>query len=289
MVVAEPRAPRARRERSSGALLAYVALAFALSWAWWVPLAVTGRTVRAGQGWPTHLIGLTGPALAAVLVTGVSDGRAGLVTLGRRAIRWRVGLRWWLLVAATFALGGLGLLAGLLEGGEPASLRELGRYSGAPSAARVPLLLVVAAYVIVIGGIGEEFGWRGFLAERLLRRCGRLRTATVVWVVWAAWHAPLFWVVESYRGFAVPTVAGWLVGLWFGSYFLTWLYESSGGSVLIVALWHTAYNLATATEAGSGVPAAVATVLVVGVTVSLLVRSRATGRPTPRKHHPGGR
>lgn len=172
-------------------------------------------------------------------------------------------------------------------GGPPASLRELGLYSGAPAADSGPMRLAMAAYVIVIGGIGEELGWRGFLADRLLRRHGRLRAATVVWVVWAAWHAPLFWIVESYRGLALPTVAGWLVGLWFGSYFLTWLYESSGRSVLIVALWHTAYNLATATEAGSGVPAAVATVLVVGVTASLLVRSRATGRATHRSSHLG--
>ena len=51
-------------------LVTFVVLAYALSWAWWIPMAVHGDVVRAGQGWPTHLIGLAGPAAAAVITTG---------------------------------------------------------------------------------------------------------------------------------------------------------------------------------------------------------------------------
>jgi hypothetical protein len=43
-----------------------------LTWAWWLPLAVAGRTVTQGDGWPTHFPGLLGPALAALLVTVVT-------------------------------------------------------------------------------------------------------------------------------------------------------------------------------------------------------------------------
>lgn len=63
---------------------AYLVLACAASWAWWVPMALTGAVSRPGTGWPTHLPGLLGPALAAVAVTALVDGKPGLADLGRR-------------------------------------------------------------------------------------------------------------------------------------------------------------------------------------------------------------
>lgn len=232
----------------------YIALAFAFSWAWWLPLAAAGQVSRAGQGWPAHLLGLTGPAVAAIVVTGLADGRPGLHDLWRRATRWRIGARWWLIVLLTLALSGIGLLQGWWRN-SPVPLSDLGLYSGAPGVQGAALLLV-AGYVLLVNGYGEELGWRGFLAHHLLARYGRARTATLVWAVWATWHAPLFLVVEGFREFGAFTTVGWLVGLWFGSYLLTWLYQSAGRSILLVAAWHTAYNLSTATEATAGLAAA---------------------------------
>lgn len=267
----------------------YLALSFGFSWAWWVPMAVAGEVSQAGQGWPTHLVGLAGPALAAVAVTAWYDGRPGLLDLWRRATRWRVGASWWLLVVATAALSGLGFLAGWWRG-DAVPMGDLGLYSGAPAAGTLASLLLVLAYVLLVNGFGEELGWRGWLAHHLLPRLGRLRAASVVWLVWAVWHAPLFLVVENFRAFGIGTTLGWLVGLWFGSYFLTWLYQSTGGSVLLVACWHTAYNLTTATEATAGLPAAVASTLVMVVTAVVLLRSRRAGDrvPAPTAGRPQG-
>ena len=85
----------------------FVLLAYALSWAWWIPQAVAGTIVHQGQGWPTHLIGLMGPALAAIVVTGASEGRAGLRDLWSRTTRWRVSWTWYALIAATASLAAL--------------------------------------------------------------------------------------------------------------------------------------------------------------------------------------
>ncbi|WP_201849628.1 CPBP family intramembrane glutamic endopeptidase [Myceligenerans indicum] len=279
----------AARAASPRWLGTYVVLALAFSWAWWIPMAVTGQVSRAGQGWPTHLIGLTGPALAAIVVTALADGGPGLAGLWRRAVRLRVQARWWVLVGATLALSGLGFVVGRLDG-TPVPLGDLTLYSGAPAAQGLTLLLV-ACYLLVVNGYGEELGWRGFLAHHLLPRFGRLGTATLVWVAWALWHAPLFLVVQNFRDFGPAGTVGWLVGLWFGSYFLTWLYESAGYSVLVVAAWHVAYNIDTATEATAGLTAAVVSTLVMAAVVLLLVRaavvrhagSRAHGAPASSK------
>src|SRR6476620_4786569 len=81
-------------------LAAYVVIAYGLSWGYWVPLVVTRHLVTVGGG-TTQFPGLLGPMLAALLVTAVSDGRAGVRELVGRMFRWRVPLRWWLLAVGS--------------------------------------------------------------------------------------------------------------------------------------------------------------------------------------------
>jgi membrane protease YdiL (CAAX protease family) len=147
-------------------------------------------------------------------------------------------------------------------------------YSGAPA-----IGVSVVVYVVLVNGFGEEIGWRGYLADGLMHRHSEIVTALVVWLVWAGWHLPLFWIVDSFRDFGVAGSIGWFVGLGFGSVVLTWMYRSAQRSILIVALWHSAFNLATATRASAGVAAAVAStaVMVGGILVAL--RRHARDRP----------
>lgn len=263
MTPENPTAPPLHPRRAP--LVCFVVLAYALSWAWWLPLAVRHDVVGPGQGWPSHLPGLLGPALAAIVTTALYDGRAGLRALWTRAVRVRAPWTSYAMVLATAAL----LLATCVED-RPLSAASLLRYSGAPelAAATVP-------YVLLLNGFGEELGWRGFLGERLLPRHGLARSALWIAPVWAAWHLPLFWVVASFRDLGPGGVIGWTLGLGCGSVFLLWLYDRSRRAVPIVAAWHTAFNFATATEAAQGAPAAIASTVVMLVALGLLVRPRA--------------
>ena len=261
------------RTRPRRRIVGFVVLAYALSWAWWIPLAVSGTTVDRGQGWPTHLIGLMGPALAAVIVTAFTDGGAGLRDLWSRIARWRVGWIWYGVVIATAALAAIPLVS---ESNTPAG--DFVLYSGAPAAG-----LAVVVYVLVVNGFGEEIGWRGFLCEQLLETSSCGRTALIVWPIWAIWHLPLFWVLASFRDFGVGGTVGWAVGIGFGSVFLTWLYQSASHSILIVALWHTAYNFTTATESSSGATAAIVTTAVIVASVMILRRPSTWRSPTTKE------
>ena len=88
----------------------------------------------------------------------------------------------------------------------------------------------------------------------------------------------MFWVVANFRDFGVGGTIGWAAGIGFGSVLLTWLYQSAGRSILIVALWHTAYNFTTATQA-SGAAAAVATTAVIIASVIILRRASTWTSP----------
>lgn len=250
-----------------------MALAYGLSWSWWIPMAVAGTTTRAGQAWPTHLPGLLGPALAAVLVTAAVSGRAGLADLGRRIVRVRVRMRWYAVVVATPAIGALALVVQDVAGqGRPTAV-EMTTYSGA---AVMPWLALVA-FVLVVNGLGEEIGWRGFLVDRLAPRLGLVRTALVVAAVWAPWHLPIFWVSESFADFGLPGTVGWLVSITAGSVVLAWVYLGSGRSIWVVALWHTAFNMVTATAAGAGLAGPVVSAAVIAAAV-VLVRHPQMGQ-----------
>jgi len=248
-------------------IVSYVVLAYALSWSWWIPLALHGSRTAPGQGWPTHLPGLLGPALAAVIVTALADGRAGLRELTARALRWRIRWRWYVLLIATVAMLGLAPLIATLRGDPLPTAPEYLTYSGLAVLPALPTLLIV----LLVNGFGEELGWRGFLADDLLRRHGMLSSALMVTPIWVLWHVPTFWVVETYRSFGPVNYVGWMLGLTCGSVVLTWMYRGSGRSVALVALWHAAFNVVTATTAGAGTPqAAASTVVMVGAVVLAL-------------------
>lgn len=262
-------------------LTSFVVLAFALSWGYWGVLVARGWVSHPGQGWPTHLPGLLGPAIAAVVVTAVADGRPGLRDLASRTLRWRLPWRWWALGVATALIPVLVWSWQALTGGGWPSARELTAYSGAPVVA-LPLLVLG---VLVVNGFGEEVGWRGMLAHRLLDRHSLLTTSVVVWVVWAAWHLPVFLVVADFREMGW-TALGWLVGLAAASVVLTWMYDGTGRSILFVAVWHTVFNFTSATEATNGLPAAISSTLVMALAVGVVVHERRevrdAGSRTPR-------
>jgi membrane protease YdiL (CAAX protease family) len=134
-----------------------------------------------------------------------------------------------------------------------------------------------------VNGFGEEIGWRGFLLPSLRARYGVRGAALVVAALWAFWHLPFFFLLASYRGFAPLGLVGFAIGIASGSVVAAWLYYGAGESVLAVAVWHAAYNMAVATAASSGMVAALVSALVI-VQAVVVARSLDRGQ-LPRPIH----
>ena len=108
--------------------------------------------------------------------------------------------------------------------------------------------------------------------------------AMLIVPMWAFWHTPFFGTLSTYRGFGPMQYVGFVFGLGCGSVILTWLYNRSDQSILIVAIWHATYNLVGgATDATQGTIAAVVTTAVIIQALTLIaleLRARHHGLPS---------
>ena len=91
----------------------------------------------------------------------------------------------------------------------------------------------------VIASVSEEIGWRGFALPRLQERWGAFAASGLLGGLWYLWHLPMF------IGAGVPLnlVLVMLLYFWGASLLLTWIYNRSGASLLLVALGHMAAHL----------------------------------------------
>ena len=247
-----------------GALAVFVALAYALSWAWMAPLVLAGDVIEKGSGWPTHIVALVGPMVAAFVVTAWVSGRGGLADLVKRMSRWRMPARWWTTTVSPLLFLAGALFVAAVAGSLP-SWDDFDRFSGLPT-----LGVVAVATLVILGALGEETGWRGFALPLLQRRYSPLAAALLVTPIWALWHLPFFFTISTYRDFAPPAYIGFVFALGCGSIVLTWLYNRTGGSILACAIWHGSFNMATATVAASGTLAGVTSAFVIVQAILLL-------------------
>jgi membrane protease YdiL (CAAX protease family) len=264
---------------SSRPLVAFFVLTYALSWGWAIPLAASGQVVEQGRGWPTHYPALLGPAVAAVAVVAWTRGVPGLRDLGARLVRWRVPARWWLAALSPLALAAVVLLVLWVTGQELPAVSDFGLFSGTATLG----VAGVVAVIVLVNAVGEEVGWRGYALPELQGRLDPLAATLVLALLWFGWHLPYFWLLDSYRDLGPLQPFGMLFELACGAVVLTWLYNRSGGSLLLVVVWHGAFNVVTGTQAGAGPlqVAVTALVMVLGIRLTVQhVRARRSGAPS---------
>jgi membrane protease YdiL (CAAX protease family) len=244
-------------------LLMFFVLAYGLSWAVEIPLALRAQGLIATPiPFSLHYLAAYGPMLAAILMTGVTSGRDGLKDLFGRMLKWRVRPMWWLVALAPLALYVLVAVVLRLVEGQGPDLAALGQIDFLPNLGAGALLVWTLTF-----GLGEETGWRGYALPRLQRGRSALWATILLWVFWALWHLPLFFYLYD-----VTIIVGFLFGLLAGAITFTWLYNSTGGSVLLVAVWHGAFNFVTGCVAcKTGVGAAVVSTLVMVWAVVIVV------------------
>ncbi len=110
------------------------------------------------------------------------------------------------------------------------------------------LYVVAGLFFLFAGGpVFDEIGWRGFALPRLQRRHGPLVGSLVLGVLWALWHLPLFLIPAWDTPHDGPLDVALFVVLAVGTAVVfTWVFNSTGGSVLLAILTHGSLNTGVA-------------------------------------------
>jgi len=173
-----------------------------------------------------------GPHMAAVLLTYLRAGKPGLKALYSKAIKLNVGIQWYLI--AFFLPFIIILIAEILAalGGETIPFSNVSW----------SLIIVYFILFLIVPGIGEEMGWRGYAQPALQRKFNPTISSLVIGIFWGLWHFPSFLDPTSiYRDanfgmFLIMVVA---LAVIYG-----WMYNNTG-SIFFPIIYHTMHDLAT--------------------------------------------
>jgi len=207
--------------------IAFFVLTYAVTWSMWFAWA---QMAGAGRWFPFY-VGVFAPALVALGLTWKEKGEPGVRALLARIFRWQVNGRWYL-----FAIVYLATIKLLAAVAHRAIAGEWPRFGPEPW-----LFMVAAILISTWVQAGEELGWRGYAMPRLSARFGLGAASVIVGILWASWHLPLFFNPaggDTY-GQSFPLYLSQVTAV---SVAMAWLYWRTGGSLLLVMLFHAAVN-----------------------------------------------
>jgi membrane protease YdiL (CAAX protease family) len=204
-------------------LITFFVLTYALSW-WPWPLFIVHL-------FPFPLLP-TGPALAALIMTGIIGGWAGTKALLLRLVQWRARPRWYAVVLLLpVVIWGLAVMLNVLLGAPVPAVAKLVDWASLASLALGFLLFLVNP---LAGPLGEEPGWRGFALPHLQSKWSALVASLILSVFWAGWHLPL--ILSGSTPWPLLLQAIPLAILF------TWVYNGTNGSLLMAVVFHASYD-----------------------------------------------
>ncbi|MBI9051177.1 MAG: CPBP family intramembrane metalloprotease [Anaerolineaceae bacterium] len=213
-------------------LLAFFMLTYIIGW--------TPYTLRhtAAESISMGIVNFS-PAIAGIIVLGLTQGKEGLQALFGSLFRWKVKIKWYLI--ALFAPILLEVLAYVVQRivGNIDSTRQLGDFFRIFQT-QLPVVLAFLFFLVILTA-GEELGWRGFALPRLIKRFGAFWASVLLGIFWGIWHLPMYWLPGSNQ-YGIPFF-GYVLACIGYSFIYTCLYRGSGGSVLLACVYHGASNL----------------------------------------------
>lgn len=179
---------------------------------------------------PIILLGVWVPSLASIFLTRYFRGKNGVFELFKRFKRIRIKWYWWV---ALFLL--------------PASIHFTGKslwqlfYLGEISPSILNMSYWMGAIIppILIAGLGEELGWRGFALPRLQQRYSPIIASFILAIVHLLWHLPTYWLGQGIHNVPFIYVLAFVFP-W--TFIFNWLYNKSGGSLVFAVGFHAISN-----------------------------------------------
>jgi membrane protease YdiL (CAAX protease family) len=173
---------------------------------------------------PLFFLCVYSPAIAAFILIARYGGLKGLVSFFSRIFLWRCAIGWYVFIFIAIPIvfyAGAAIKGTLTKNWFPFA-----------SAQDLFMALVLSA----IKGPIEEFGWRGFALPLLQRRFTPFGAGLILGIIWGAWHFPAFLLSGTQQ--SDWSFAPFFLGCIALSSVVTMLFNASGGSILLSAIFH---------------------------------------------------
>ena len=223
-------------------LFSFFFMAYAFSWLIALPYVLSVWSILKGNYQILYIFRTAGPTLAALLMIGISQGRAGLHLL-RQRLRDRQH-RWQWYLAVLLGIPALILVGIVVESG------TLIRVQGITVHMLISYVLNFFTIFFAVA-LPEEIGWRGFALPHMQPRYGPLGGTLRLGALWAVWHL-VFFLTPSHGGGPGVSFLAYFTN--FGYFFvavlaiaivITWIFNHTRGSIFISNLVHAAIDTPT--------------------------------------------
>ena len=252
----------ATRKYHKFSLPVYLLLANGITWLLWIPGLIA--ELRKGYLMPNfdtyHILYETGlannqhiylsvifffavygPLIGGLVATWMDGGKEGLAEWWGRITHWRIGAKWYLIaVLFTFLVAAIPVTIFGLTGGF------------APSNFAFIYILGLLFAQLLMSGLGEEPGWRGFLLPRLKARFKGDKYIWMLGLLWSIWHWPIVIVrtMSVMHDVTVPqmittilmSLAGNAMAIIGETHLYVWLYNETK-SVFLMIVFHAFSNI----------------------------------------------
>ncbi len=222
---------------------AYCLITFLITWG----LKYVYALVKVGNNLPYFnfsLIAQYGPSLSAVFLIAITEGREGLHRTVQSMFNWRVGT-WWILMALAFEpvmFLTITILYWFWHGGFPAT-DSFTIVSGILSFSGIFLIGLIR------WGLAEEIGWRGWMFPKLQDSISPFKATMILAFVTTLWHVhpnSLSEIASIKEGTYLlgyfPEVVERLIITIPITLLITFIYNNTKGSLLLMMIFHSASN-----------------------------------------------
>lgn len=223
-------------------LLIFFVVTFVWTWAFYIPIAASGRNPYEMPWMILLIFGGMGPSVIGVLMVLFTLDKESRRDFWQRSFSFkRINGFWWAIIFLLFPiLYSLSILIDMALGGSLPEMTQL------RSLIANPVMIPLAAFISFMSGPwSEEFGWRGYALDRITTPFSLLAGSIGLGLIWGIWHLPLFFMPATWHG----QIGFGLTGFWMFmlrsvglALIMTWVYLKTNRSILSGMFLHFTSN-----------------------------------------------
>ncbi len=218
-------------------ILMYLALTFALTWGIWL-LTLSEFNMRISNE-TLIVIGAFIPSFVGLLMEYKINGRKGFIKSAKRIVNPKISLKWYLYIFGLMPITMLLSYTVLQLSGRTIPNSEFPVYA-------IPLVFIYIMFLM--GPLGEEAGWRGFLLGKMIVIYRPFYASVILGLIWSLWHLPLFFLATTIQSKLANSYSfvfafcGYILYTLMITIQISILYINTKGNILGVILFHTMAN-----------------------------------------------